>query len=157
MSSGSPATGAGTRTAETTCGSAASGGDLPSGRQWVPGYWNPVQGGSQWVSGFWSPTDQEQLTYLPQAPASLDAGPNTPPPSANSVWSPGCWYWQEARYVWRPGFWVPYQADWVWVPAHYAWSPQGCVFVEGYWDHVIQRRAFLSLAVTDAPETWATG
>jgi hypothetical protein len=117
--------------------------DLPPDRQWVPGYWNPVQGGYQWVSGFWSPVDQEQLTYLPETPASIDAGPNTPAPSANAVWSPGCWYWREARYVWRPGFWLPYQPDWVWVPAHYVWTPQGMVFVEGYWDYLIRRRGLL--------------
>src|SRR4051812_16386872 len=103
--------------------------DVPPDRQWVPGYWNNVDGGVQWTCGAWGSTDQSQVQYLPAPPQSLEAGPNSPPPSADATWAPGYWSWQDARYVWRPGFWVPFQQDWVWVPAHYVWSPGGCLFV----------------------------
>ena len=31
----------------------------------------------------------------------------------------------------------------MWVPAHYVWTPGGCVFVEGYWDHPLHMRGLL--------------
>ena len=32
---------------------------------------------------------------------------------------------------------------WVWIPAHYVWTPGGCLFVEGYWDHPLEGRGLL--------------
>jgi hypothetical protein len=116
--------------------------NIPPGREWVPGYWHEVPGGVQWVSGVWM-TSQPQggaAQYYPTPPASLEAGPNSPPPTPDSVWAPGCWLWQETRYVWRPGFWVAPQPNWVWVPAQYYWTPNGYVFTEGYWDRPIAVR-----------------
>ncbi len=46
-------------------------------------------------------------------------------------------------YLWRPGFWVSYRPDWTWVPAHYIWTPGGCVFLDGYWDHPFDSRGLL--------------
>ncbi|MDR3619634.1 MAG: hypothetical protein P4L85_09805, partial [Paludisphaera borealis] len=129
----------------------------PPGRQWVPGYWNQVAGGFQWIPGAWIPVGpqraagiqvgsalaQGQAEYLPAPPASLELGPNSPSPSADVFWSPGCWYWQQTRYVWRPGFWAAVQPTWVWVPAHYVWTPGGCLFVEGYWDLPLADRGML--------------
>jgi hypothetical protein len=83
---------------------------------------------------------QDQSQYLPAPPQSLEVGPNSPTPSPDATWSPGCWYWQDSRYVWRPGFWVPFQPDWVWVPAHYVWTPGGFLFVNGYWDRPFPQR-----------------
>ena len=114
--------------------------NLPPGRQWVPGYWAQGDGGYRWVPGFWTSTVQQDVQYYPAPPASLEAGPSSPPPSANSVWSPGYWDWQGDHFVWRPGFWVSFQPDWVWVPAHYVWTPNGCLFVDGYWDLPVVRR-----------------
>ncbi|MCA1685990.1 MAG: hypothetical protein LC745_08410, partial [Planctomycetia bacterium] len=122
---------------------------VPPGRQWVPGYWNQAEQGFQWVPGVWAPLTQpdqgdqavvQPLQYLPTPPPSIEAGPNTPPPSDNVTWSPGCWVWSEGRYVWRPGFWVPVQPDWLWVPAHYSWSPGGSMFIDGYWDRPLTSR-----------------
>jgi WXXGXW repeat (2 copies) len=129
----------------------------PPGRQWVPGYWNQVAGGFQWVAGAWIPIGQAgapgpqaeaalaqgQAEYLPAPPVSLETGPNSPSPSPEVFWSPGCWYWQQNRYVWRPGFWAAVQPTWVWVPAHYVWTPGGCLFVEGYWDLPLADRGML--------------
>lgn len=128
----------------------------PPGRQWVPGYWNPVANGVQWIPGAWIPVGgapatldagvtvaQGEAAYLPEPPASLEAGPNIPEPAGEVFWSPGCWFWRQGRYVWRPGFWSVVQPSWVWIPAHYVWTPGGCLFVEGYWDLPLVDRGIL--------------
>jgi hypothetical protein len=115
----------------------------PPGQQWVPGYWTEVPGGYQWVAGFWNPIRTEDVTYYPEPPASTEEGPTGTPPSANDLWVPGCWLWQESRYVWRPGYWAPGTPGWVWEPSSYYWSPSGWVFVNGYWDYPLDRRGVL--------------
>jgi hypothetical protein len=117
--------------------------DVPPGRTWVPGHWQQIDGGWQWSAGFWAANDQQEVTYLPTPPESIETGPSTPEPNANAIYTPGCWVWQETRFLWRPGFWVPYRAGWVWSPAHYIWTPGGCVFVEGYWDYPLEQRGLL--------------
>ena len=120
----------------------------PPNNQWVPGYWHQVDGGYQWVSGTWIPVStrtgtQSQQSYLPPPPASLEAGPNTPQPSANVSWTPGFWSWQASGYVWRPGFWAAVQPNWIWMPAHYVWTPSGYLFVPGYWDLPVANRGLM--------------
>jgi WXXGXW repeat (2 copies) len=119
----------------------------PPNSQWVPGYWHEVDGGHQWVSGTWIPVstsqNQSQQSYLPPPPASLEAGPNTPQPSANVAWTPGFWSWQASGYVWRPGFWAAVQPNWIWMPAHYVWTPSGYLFVPGYWDLPVANRGLM--------------
>jgi hypothetical protein len=114
--------------------------DVPPERQWVPGYWSQVEGSAQWTPGFWAAANQEQLQYLPEPPASLEEGPSGPPPSDDSIWTPGTWLWQDDRYVWRPGSWVGFQPDWTWVPAQYVSTPGGYIFNEGYWDYPLAQR-----------------
>lgn len=116
---------------------------LPPGRQWVAGYWRNTRQGSQWTSGYWADANVNQTTYLPAPPATVEAGPNIAPPSADYVWTPGCWVWYQNRYAWRPGYWVSARLDWVWYPAYYVWTPRGYVFVEGYWDYPVARRGVL--------------
>jgi len=115
----------------------------PPGRQWVPGTWQQVQGGWHWVPGLWATAGQQELQYLPTPPPTLDQGPSVPAPQATSSYVPGCWIHRESRYMWRPGFWVNYQPGWVWIPARYVWTPAGCLFVEGYWDHPLEQRGLL--------------
>jgi hypothetical protein len=117
--------------------------DLPPGRQWVPGYWGKSEQGFQWTSGYWADARMSDVEYLPEPPATVEAGPNVAAPSPDDTWLPGCWVWQNTRYVWRPGFWAAAQPDWAWVPAHYVWAPRGYVFVDGYWDYSIGRRGVL--------------
>ncbi len=117
--------------------------DLPPGRQWVPGYWASARKGSQWISGFWGDVAQTEITYLPAPPKLLEAGPSSPTPAPDNIWTPGCWVWQETRYDWQPGYWVAQQPDWVWSPAHYIWTPRGYVYVPGYWDHDIVHRGMM--------------
>ena len=126
--------------------------DLPPGRQWVPGYWTPVQGGSQWISGFWGSVAETEVTYLPPPPKPLEAGPSSPAPAPDNVWTSGSWIWQDTRYDWQPGYWVPQQPDWVWSPAHYIWTPRGYVYVPGYWDHdIIHRGVMFAPVYYDQP------
>ena len=116
---------------------------LPPGRQWVPGYWGSAGNEFQWTSGYWSDASLTENVYLPQPPATIEAGPNTAAPSANSIWAPGVWMWNQNRYAWRPGYWMTAQQNWMWVPAQYLWSPRGYVFVNGYYDYSVARRGVL--------------
>ncbi len=116
---------------------------LPPGRQWVPGYWARSGQGAQWTSGYWADAKTEEVEYLPEPPATVEVGPNTPAPSEDQNWMPGSWLWLENRYAWRPGYWAPGQDNWSWVPAHYVWTPRGYVFVDGYFDHTVERRGVL--------------
>lgn len=129
--------------------------NLPPGRQWVPGYWNPVEAGSQWVSGYWSDAQTEEVSYLPEPPASLENGPSVEASSEGQVWAPGSWVYQEDRYAWSPGYWQSAQSDWTWMPAHYAWTPHGYVFVPGYWDYDVPRRGVLFAPVRFAPDYYS--
>ncbi len=127
----------------------------PPGTQWVPGYWNSADGGFQWVPGAWmpvasgqapqsgQPSPQAQGTYLPPPPGSLEAGPNSPQPGPNVVWTPGYWTWQGGGYAWRPGFWAAVQTNWIWMPPHYVWTPSGYLFVPGYWDLPVANRGLM--------------
>jgi hypothetical protein len=116
---------------------------LPPGRQWVSGYWGKSGQAFQWTSGYWANAKASEVEYLPEPPATVEAGPNVAASSADQTWLPGCWLWQKGRYVWRPGFWAAAQPDWNWVPAHYVWAPRGYVYVEGYWDYSLARRGVL--------------
>jgi WXXGXW repeat (2 copies) len=120
---------------------------LPPDREWEPGYWNRVPAGWQWVAGYWGSTAEDDVTYLPPPPASLEVGPSTTAPTVEHLWIPGCWSWVSARYAWKPGYWYAARPDWVWVPAHYVWTPRGCVFVAGYWDYPVAGRGMLNAPV----------
>ena len=116
---------------------------LPPGRQWVPGYWGRAGEGAQWTSGYWADSESSEVEYLPEPPATVEAGPNVPAPSVDHIWLPGCWLWQQNRYAWRPGYWAAGQSNWDWIPAHYVWSPRGYLFVDGYYDYTVARRGVL--------------
>ena len=116
---------------------------LPPGRQWMPGYWGKSAQGFQWTSGYWGDAKVTDVQYLPEPPATVEAGPNIPAPSPDDTWLPGNWVWQNGRYAWRPGFWATAQPNWDWIPAHYVYAPRGYVFVDGYWDYSLGRRGVL--------------
>ena len=121
----------------------------PVGRRWVPGYWQEVADGFQWVAGFWAPLEEQEVSYLPDPPRSLERGPTSPPPSEEHFWVPGHWHYLDDRYVWRPGYWNLGREGWVWVPSHYVWTPRGSVFAGGYWDY-----PFADRGLAFAPVYW---
>lgn len=131
--------------------------DTPPGRQWMPGHWADAPGeadGWQWVSGYWAVEDQGEVEYLPPPPASLDVGPSTDAPDADSFYSPGCWVYRDRRYAWRPGFWQRSRADWYYAPAHYSWTPAGYIFSDGYWDYPLARRGLMFAPVRFGVEAY---
>ncbi len=116
---------------------------LPPGREWMAGYWRDTGQGYQWISGYWSDATQQETTYLPPPPASLEVGANIAAPSDDYGWTPGCWVWVEGRYAWRAGYWAEGRADWVWAPSYYVWTPRGDIYVEGFWDYPVEHRGIL--------------
>jgi hypothetical protein len=129
--------------------------NLPPGRQWVPGYWGLSGPDFQWISGYWADAQVSEIEYLPEPPATVEAGPNSDAPSADQTWLPGSWVWNENRYAWRPGFWSAVQPNWVWTPAHYVYTPRGYVFIDGYWDYPVARRGVLFAPVYFSSGTYA--
>jgi hypothetical protein len=121
----------------------------------VPGYWGRTGPDFQWISGYWADAQVSEIEYLPEPPATVEAGPNTAAPSADQIWLPGSWVWHQNRYAWRPGFWSAVQPDWVWIPAHYVYTPRGYIFVEGYWDYPVARRGVLFAPVYFSSRTYA--
>ncbi|QDT32647.1 YXWGXW repeat-containing protein [Thalassoglobus polymorphus] len=117
--------------------------DIPVGQQWIPGYWSEADGGWQWVPGFWTSSDNEELSYLPQPPQSLEQGPNVTAPSDEHFWVPGTWVYETNNYLWRPGYWEQPYNDYMWVPSRYQWTPRGYVYCSGYWDYPLARRGVL--------------
>jgi hypothetical protein len=128
----------------------------PPGRKWVPGSWVAADGGYRWVPGIWAPDGQEGMQYLPPPPASLDTGPNGPPPDDNSLWAPGCWVYRMQRYVWQPGYWMAGRPNLLWTPPCYTWTPSGYVFVDGYWDAPLANRGLLFAPVSFNQPLWQT-
>jgi hypothetical protein len=129
---------------------------VPSSRKWVPGYWVSADGGYRWAPGFWAPDGPENMPYLPPPPASLDTGPNGPPPDDASVWAPGCWIYRMQRYVWRPGYWMAARPNLLWTPPCYTWTPSGYLFVDGYWDAPLADRGLLFAPVCFNQPLWQT-
>lgn len=117
--------------------------DVPPGRRWVPGYWATVTGGYQWIGGFWADAQVQDLSYVPQPPASLEVGPNVPAPGDDYQWVPGNWVYASNNYQWSPGYYMPCQTDYMWVPCQYTYTPRGYVFVPGYRDYRFARRGVL--------------
>ena len=109
----------------------------------MAGYWRDTGHGYQWISGYWANAAEQETTYLPPPPATLEIGANIAAPSEDYGWMPGCWVWQQSRYAWRAGYWAQGRADWVWIPAYYVWTPRGVIFVDGFWDYPVERRGVL--------------
>jgi hypothetical protein len=115
----------------------------PQDRKWTPGYWTEVELEFYWVPGFWSGLEANELSYQPEPPASLEAGPSSLAPSDDYFWIPGCWEYSSQVYRWCPGYWDRVVENRVWVPNHYSWTPNGCVYIQGYWDYPFHARGVL--------------
>ena len=117
--------------------------NLPPGRQWIPGYWSESAQEYQWVPGYWADETAEDVEYLDEPPASLEAGPNLKAPSKNHSWVPGNWRWQDSRYSWQGGYWDETRPNWTWVPPYYTSTPRGYIYVDGYYDYDAERRGVI--------------
>lgn len=111
----------------------------PPNRRWVPGAWAATEGGWQWTAGFWAAGSRVELEYLPEPPASVEAGPSSQGVDGQ-FYIPGSWQYQDDSYRWRPGYWSQAYDDWTWVPDRYIWTTQGCIYRSGYWDYPPIRR-----------------
>ncbi|MFL5241408.1 MAG: hypothetical protein ACJ8FY_04815 [Gemmataceae bacterium] len=128
----------------------------PRNRKWVPGHWSNTEKGWQWAPGFWANADQPQINYLTPPPASLEAGPSSPAPDDDSTYVPGMWTPREDNYVWRPGYYVNFRPSWIWTNSHFVWSPNGYVYVDGYWDYPLANRGLLFAPVSFSQPLWTT-
>jgi hypothetical protein len=130
--------------------------EAPPGRDWVPGHWQEIDQGWVWVSGYWGLEKQTEILYLPAPPPLVeDAIPAIPAPSVTSTYVTGIWVYHQNRYLWRPGFWIQHRPGWVWNPASYIWTPNGYVFIDGYWDHPFDDRGLLFAPVRFGPGYFA--
>jgi hypothetical protein len=131
---------------------------VPPGKTWVPGSWQKSGDGYGRVTGYWADekggaggggVEEEEL--VPEPPATLDRGPSTPAPTADSDYVPGMWVYQTDRFAWRPGFWLRHRPGWVWCPGTYKWTPLGYIYVRGYWDVPLLARGLLYAPVRFSP------
>lgn len=129
---------------------------IPPGRKWVPGYWAEADGGWRWVAGLWADARQPQMPYLSPPPANLDNGPSVPAPDEGHSYVPGMWMPNDDSWLWRPGFWCAPQPGWVYTPPRYCWTPNGCLFVSGFWDRPLETRGMLFAPMAFAPGVWMT-
>ena len=114
--------------------------NVPPEQRWVPGYWHEMESGYCWVAGYWTGATQTELTYVPEPPANIDSGPSVIAPGEDYFYCPGNWQYQNKSFVWLAGHWQPRTERWVWIPARHIWTPQGCVYRYGYWDHKFDKR-----------------
>ncbi len=124
----------------------------PPEMRWVPPYWTEVEGGWQRVPGFWVSTAAGELEYRPTPPNSLEVGPSSPAPADNYFYIPGTWNYYDTGYRWRSGYWSPYREDWVWCPSRWVWTPAGCLYQAGFWDHrpLVRAQYFAPIRFTSA-------
>ncbi len=123
---------------------------IPPGCTWHPGVFTKMAAGWQWTAGYWSggATPQPVLTA---PPAAVQTRPATQPPSNNCIAVPGIWVYRDARYRWRAPYYLDSRPGWVWHPAQYVWTPDGYVFVDGYWDYPLTDRGLLFAPVAIDP------
>jgi hypothetical protein len=67
-------------------------------------------------------------------PPARDETVPSEPPSAEMVWAPGHWEYQDNNYTWVAGTWIAKpQPTAEYVPPHWENRPEGWAYVPGYW------------------------
>lgn len=125
----------------------------PPGREWVAGSWVQANGNWQWQPGFWSAPGGVQ-TYPSAPPESLEAGPSSPAPDADSYYVPGQWVFRDGNWLWQPGSWVQNPNGMVYVPTCYLPTPSGSLCNSGYWDYPLEDRGLLFAPVCFNGSPW---
>jgi WXXGXW repeat (2 copies) len=80
--------------------------------------------------------DDEQPMYATQPPPPLLDYQQPPDPGGNYRWTPGSWYYDDARsdYYWVPGMWVvPPDGDAWWTPPYWGYEGARYRWHAGYW------------------------
>ncbi|MBI3823544.1 MAG: hypothetical protein HY289_12815, partial [Planctomycetes bacterium] len=126
----------------------------PQGRTFVPGYWQNTPEGWRWIHGFWAGQNQQELPYTPEPPAPLDNGPSMPAPDVESSYIPGSWIYRDTRFIWRPGYYAANRPGRVWNPPRFVWTPNGYIFVDGYWDYPYEDRGLVFAPVYFRRPLW---
>lgn len=132
--------------------------NAPVGREWSPGKWAAGKDGKfAYTPGFWRPTDMNSWRIdLPEPPATVEAGPNTPSDNPDAHWIPGAWEFRGEKYVWRPGYWAKPYGELLWTPPQYLATTHGFAHVPGYWDYPLEDRGLLYAPVCFTQPLWAT-
>ena len=126
----------------------------PRGRTFVPGYWSQTDDGWRWIPGFWSDSQRSEVPYAPEPPAPLSIGPTTQSPDENAAFIPGVWVYNTNRFTWRPGYWAAVQVGRVWTPPRYIWTPNGYLFIDGFWDEPYDTRGMIFAPVCFHRPLW---
>ena len=79
---------------------------------------------------------------------------NSRRPDDNSAYIPGVWVYRDSRFLWQPGYWAPNQQDRVWHPAQRVWTPNGWLFINGYWDLPYENRGLATPPVYFNQPLW---
>jgi len=114
----------------------------------------PVRANAQWTSGYWADAQVSEIEYLPEPPATAEAGPNKAAASADQTWLPGSWVWQQTATL---GARVsgPRCNGLGLGPGPLRPRPARYVYVSGYWDYSVARRGVLFAPVHFAADTYA--
>ena len=104
MSNGFPVISNSTATATTSSGSVACGAMCLRAELGFPanGRKSTVAGNGCMDSG---PMRSKNCVCCRFLLIRLEAGPSSPAPVDNYLWTPGCWNWQGSGYAWQAGFW----------------------------------------------------
>ena len=82
-----------------------------------------------------NPNPAVNTIIVTSAPPALQQEVVLARPSADYVWVPGYWTWQESRYQWMSGHWElpPYKGS-SWIPPHTEMEGNAYRFYEGHWN-----------------------
>ena len=123
------------------------------GMQWNTGKWLKVENGYEWTPGFWSKesaastateTTATRLIVVSEAPPALKEETRSVSTSADTVWVPGSWDYENGAYAWSPGRWErPAASSMIWSPARWLHTAGGYRLAPGHWDYPVESRAYV--------------
>jgi hypothetical protein len=130
------------------------------GATWHPGQWVKIPDGYEWSPGFWtrdvgppaatSTTTTTTTTtttapiIAPEAPPAAKEEVRPAPPSADMIWVPGAWDYENGAYVWKSGLWeLPPAQKMIWTPGRWLHTTEGYTFVPGHWDYPAESRVYV--------------
>ncbi len=127
----------------------------PQGRAWIPGFWKQYDSGWVRFSGFWTDRPEKELRFNKMPPPTERNEGIPESPGMNYFWMPGYWQYNSSSdaYTFLAGQWVAFDPNWVYVPAKYICTPEGYLFIPGYWDYPLDVRGCAYTPVFVSPES----